>query len=70
VEFFKAKFFKTIIRSKTELYRAAKQIEAVAQIIVPYTQFLTPAGEGIKFHTIKFTRLLIKACGLEEAAKH
>jgi hypothetical protein len=62
--------FKAILPSRTDLYRTAKPKEAVAHDIVPYTRFSTPAGEGIKFGTIKVILVLIKSYGLEEVAKH
>jgi hypothetical protein len=67
---FKGKRFKAILPSKTNLYCAAKGIKAVADGIVPFARFSTPSGEGIKFNVIHVVRLLIKADGLEEAAKH
>jgi hypothetical protein len=57
---FKGKRFKAILPSKTNLHRAAKIIEAVADGIVPLSRFSTPSGKGIKFHVIQFVRLLIK----------
>jgi hypothetical protein len=66
----KGKRFKAIFPSKTDLRRAAKRIEAVADGIFPLSQFCTPFREGIKFNVIQVMRLLIKAYGLEEAAKH
>jgi hypothetical protein len=59
-----------MLLSKTDLHRAAKRIEAVSDGIVPFSRFSTPSGEGIKFNVIRVVRLLIKAYGLEEAAKH
>jgi hypothetical protein len=56
--------------SNTDIYIAAKRKEYIVCDIVPYTRFVTPLGEGIKFYTIKVVILLIKAYGLEEAAKH
>jgi hypothetical protein len=56
--------------SKTNFHRAAKRIEDVADGIVTFSQFSIPSGEGIKFHVIQVVRLLIKAYGLEETAKH
>jgi hypothetical protein len=50
---FKGKHFKAILPSETDLYNAAKRIEAVAHGIVNYTRILTPLSEGIKFYTIK-----------------
>jgi hypothetical protein len=67
---FKGRRFKAILPSKTDLHRAAKRIEAVADGIVPFSRFSTPSGEGIKFHVIQVVRLLITVYGLEEAAKH
>jgi hypothetical protein len=66
----KVKRFKAILLYKTGLYHAAKRIEAVADGIVLFTRFSTPSGEGIKFNMIHVVRLLIKAYGREEAAKH
>jgi hypothetical protein len=67
---FKSKGFKAILLSKTDLHRAAKRIQAVADGIVPFSRFSTPSREGIKFNVIQVVILLIKSCGLEEAAKH
>jgi hypothetical protein len=67
---FKGKRFKATFLSKTDLYRAEKRIEAVADGIVPISRLSTPSGEGIKFNVIHVVRLLIKAHGLEDAAKH
>jgi hypothetical protein len=66
---FKGKRFKAILPSKTDLHRATKIIEAVADGIVPFSRFSTPSGEGIKFNVIQIVRLLIKAYMPEEAAK-
>jgi hypothetical protein len=62
---FKGKRFKAILPSKTDLNRAAKRIEAVADGIVLFSRFSTPSGEGIKFHVIQVVRLLTKKYGLE-----
>jgi hypothetical protein len=67
---FKGKRFKAIFPSKTDLYRAGKIIEAAADGIVTFMRFSTPSGEGIQFNVIHAVRLLIKAYGFEEAAKH
>jgi hypothetical protein len=64
------KRFKAKLPSKTDLHRAVKRIEAVADGIVTFSRFSTPSGEGIKFHVIQVVELLIKSYGLEEYAKH
>jgi hypothetical protein len=64
------KRLKTILPSKTDLYRAAKRIEAAAGGSILFTIFSTPSGEGIKCNVIHVVRLMIKSYGLEEATKH